>query len=195
MFKYLTSIILISLAVGVFVMFTNPFYNDISLLQAKVSAYDEALNNSKDLENERDKLTAKYNTVSADNLAKIKKLLPDSVDNIRLILEIEKLALPYGMALRDVQYSVVKEEPGAGSISNSSARGASTGAGYGAWELEFSVTGAYNNLINFTRSLESNLRIVDISSLQFTSTTSTTPNTGLETYRFAYKVKTYWLNN
>lgn len=195
MFKYLNSIIIISLAIGVFMMFTHPFYNGITELQAKAAAYDEALNNSKALENERDKLTAKYNTVSGDNLSKIKKLLPDSVDNIRLILEIEKLALPYGMALRDVQYSTVKSDVAEGGISNTVARGDTNNRGYGAWELEFSVTGSYNNLVNFTKSLENNLRIVDISSLQFTAATSTNSKTPLETYRFVYKVKTYWLNN
>ncbi len=176
-------------------MFAMPFYGDIQGLQDKVSAYNEALSNSKDLENERDKLAAKYNTISAENLAKIKRMLPDSVDNIRLVLEIEKLALPYNMVLKDVQYSTVKEEAPASGIANSSARVEQGGKGYEAWELEFSVTGSYNNLVNFTKSLENNLRIVDIASLQFSSVSSTTPGSPTEVYRFAYKIKTYWLKN
>lgn len=69
-----------------------------------MASYNEALNNSKALEAERDKLTQKYNSFDPENLSKLQKLLPDNVDNIRLILEIEKIASPYGMVLKNVKY-------------------------------------------------------------------------------------------
>ena len=87
-----------------------PGYKELSALKTQVSAYDQALNNSRSLEEERDKLTQKFNSISATDLDKIEKLVPDNVDNIRLILEIEKLASPYGMVLKDVHYEVVSKE-------------------------------------------------------------------------------------
>ena len=57
-----------------------------------MTSYNEALNNSKALEDKRDTLTAKYNTIDPNDLIKLQKLLPDNVDNIRLILEIGQIA-------------------------------------------------------------------------------------------------------
>lgn len=189
-------IILIGISITLFLVFTNPLYKDISLLREKVSAYNGALNNSKILEQERDKLTQKYNAIGSENLDKLQKLLPETVDNIRLILEIEKLALPYNMVLKDVKYdSAVKES----NNTNTTIPGVIFGGvgpkslvkDYGIWNLEFSTEGTYNNFINFTKDLENNLRIVDISSVSFSSSSSASAASNI--YKYSFKIKTYWL--
>ena len=103
-------VILIGISFAFFFVFTNPIYNDLLLLRTQVASYNEALNNSKMLENERDKLTAKYNSFSPDNLIKLQKLLPENINNIRLILEIEQIASPYGMVLKNVKYSTTTDK-------------------------------------------------------------------------------------
>lgn len=194
-------IILIGISACVLFVFANPIYGDITALRAQVSSFDEALNNSKALENERDKLTAKYNALNPDDLAKIQKLLPDNIDNIRLILEIEKIALPYGMVLRDVKYDVAEDSTSTNVANTASGIVPQGGRNlsvvnrdYGTWDLEFSTSGTYNNFLNFTRDLESNLRIVDISSIQFSSSTSLKINSA-DAYTYSFKIKTYWLKN
>lgn len=196
-------IILIGIAVSIFFTLANPMYNEISALKLSAASYDTALENSKMLENERDKLTAKYNAISPDDLIKLKKLLPDNVDNIRLILEIEQIALPYGMVLKDVKYSTINTNTktaetvaGGGSI-----QGGVVAApeGYGAFDLEFSTSGTYDNFIAFTKALESNLRIVDISSISFSSDTGNSDNKNKtfspEIYKYDFKIKTYYIKN
>ena len=199
MIKFLTPIILGAIAIAGFVLFTGPLYRDLGSLRAQVASYDEALNNSKTLENERDKLTKKYNSVEPTNLAKLEKLLPDNVDNIRLILEIEKIALPFGMSLKDVQYeAVAKEVPTEnGAIASGGATGQlSNNKNYGSWELSFATQGTYGNFVNFLKDLERNLRIVDVSSIQFISDVGTGANPNFaEVYRYVIKIKTYWLKN
>ena len=98
-------IILIGISVTVFIMFSNPFYKDITQLRTQVASYDQALSNSKALEEERDKLTTKDNAIDPENKRKLEKLLPENIDNIRLILEIGEIAAPYGMVLKDVKYN------------------------------------------------------------------------------------------
>ena len=110
MSRFVIPIILIGISVATFFTFTDPIYSEISALQEKKTSYDEALTNSKALENERDKLTQKFNSISGENLEKLEKLLPENVDNIRLILEIEQIAAPYGMALKDVRYNTTKND-------------------------------------------------------------------------------------
>ena len=177
MIRYVLAAILIGISVVGFFMFTDPLYKQIEELNMQATAYNEALDNSKALENERDKLTAKYNTISPENLLKIKKLLPDNIDNIRLILEIEQ-----------VDAAITQGSTGSGDQFKD----------YGSWDLEFSTTGTYNNFINFMKDLESNLRIVDISSIRFSSGSdirNVLALPGPEVYKFDFKIKTYWLKN
>ncbi len=210
MTRFILPVILIGISIAVFSMFTSPIYNQMAEFRAKAASYNEALSNSKTLENERDKLTTKYNSISPDDLLKLQKLLPENINNIRLILEIEQIAMPYGMVLKNVKYSVTsdKDTPNKGASSTSTPsskpRGSSLlGKDYGVWDLEFSTAGTYSNFLNFLRDLESNLRIVDISSIQFSSGADTKLNSSpsssnsspSEAYKYDFKIKTYWLKN
>lgn len=197
MFKLFTPIILIAISVGGFLMVVNPMYKELGELKAKATAYDQALTNSKALENERDKLTKKYNAISTDNLDKLSKLLPDNVDNIRLILEIEKVAAPYGMILKDVKYDSTKPTADKNGAVQGGDLSKTSNKDYGSWDLEFTTEGSYNNFLNFVRDLENNLRIVDIYTIQFTSDTALGTNKPplAETYKYAFRIKTYWMKN
>jgi Tfp pilus assembly protein PilO len=205
MMRFIMPIVLIGIAVAVFFMFANPIYNDISALQAQVASYNDALNNSKTLENQRDILTTKYNAIDPDNLAKLQKFLPDNVDNIRLILEIGQIASPYGMTLTDVKYNA---DTNTTNTTNAATTAVVQGGGntaktaskdYGTFDLEFSTSGTYSNFINFTKDLESNLRMVDISSITLSSDTANTSagskTTSPGVYKYDFKIKTYWLKN
>lgn len=202
--RFIAPIILIGISIAAFFTFARPFYNDIGKLRGEVVSYDEALNNSKMFRNEEDKLTQKYNSISKDDLTKIQKLLPDNIDNIRLILEIEQIALPYGMVLKDIKYSATDTAKNSTANSGATVQGGgmaqSSSKDYGIWDLEFSTTGTYSNFLNFTKDLESNLRIVDISSVQFSSGTViggkvTSGSPSSESYKYDFKIKTYWLKS
>lgn len=202
MTRLIIPIILIGIAGSFFFVFTNPIYNNISALNLDVASYNGALDNSKMFENERDKLTSKYNQIDPDNLVKIKKLLPDNVDNIRLILEIGQIALPYGMVLKDVKYSVIDKNTATTATTGTVIKGGSvleTSKNYGIFDLEFSISGTYDNFISFTKDLESNLRIVDISSITFSSNVSSSGSnpkiSSPDIYKYDFKIKTYYLKN
>ncbi len=213
--KFILPLGLIVISLAAFLVFISPNYNQIQELKTESASYDEALTNSKALEDQRDKLTAKYNAIDQDDLKKLQKLLPENVDNIRLVLEIGQLAAPYGMVLKNIKYNTTNDTtsakkvtpvtPGAvGAVSaqgNSNPSLASSNKSYGVWDLGFSVVGTYNNFINFTKDLENNLRIVDVSSVQFSSSSggatgvpgSTAPSA--ESYQYDFNIKTYWLKN
>lgn len=198
--RFIMPIILIGIAATVFFMFFNPFYQAIGELRTQVASYDEALSNSKALEKARDELTAKYNSINKDDLIKIQKLLPENIDNIRLILEIEQIALPYGMALKDIKYNSDDTAKSSTAGSGGSVQGGGAvptqPKDYGVWDLSFSTTSTYKNFLNFTRDLESNLRMVDIASIQFSSDTGgSTANPASDSYKYDFKIKTYWLKN
>jgi Tfp pilus assembly protein PilO len=197
MTRIILPIILIGIAVGTFLMFTTPIYQDIPVLRAEVDSYNEALSNSKALENERDKLTSKYNSIDKENLAKLEKLVPDNIDNIRLILEIEKVAQPYGMVLKDVKYNTEEVETGAvigGGPSGNQAARLAMQRDYRVLDMEFSVSGTYDKFLDFTKDLERNLRIIDIVAVTFSSEVDPKVNPS-GVYKYNFKIKTYWLKN
>jgi Tfp pilus assembly protein PilO len=204
MFRFLSPIILVGIAVAGFFMFTKPFYTEVSDLRSQVSAYNEALDNSKSLESERDKLTQKYNSLDKNSLLRLERMLPDSVDNIKLILELEKLAIPYGMVLKDVKYDTTSEKDIANANGTAVAAKNSKNSAvqqdnkdYGTWELEFSTQGSYFDFLNFVKDIEKNLRIVDIASVQFASVggTGLATNQPANNYKYTFKIRTYWLKN
>jgi Tfp pilus assembly protein PilO len=195
-------IIIIGIAISFFVVFTNPIYNDVLSLNGDVASYNDTLDNSKLLENQRDKLTSKYNLINPDNLTKLERLLPGNVDNIRLILEIGQIALPYGMVLKDVKYSVTPPASevvtAKGAVIQGGAAAKAPPKDYGIFDLEFSTSGTYDNFINFTKDLESNLRIVDVSSIAFSSDANIGGSSKIvptDIYKYNFKIKTYWLKN
>lgn len=196
MFRNIIPIILIGVVITGFFMFVNPMYKEIVDIKSQVASYNEALNNSKSLENERDKLTKKYNSIDPANLEKLTKFLPDGVDNIRLVLEIEKLALPYGMALKDVKYATTAADTKTSVVAGGTSKIANEQKNYGTWDLEFSTQGTYFNFVNLIKDLENNLRIVDVASVDFSSDTAPGINPALsESYKYNIKIKTYWLKN
>jgi len=205
MMRLIMPIVLIGIAITLFFMLTNPIYGEISALNAQAASYNAALDNSKALEYERDKLVTKSNSISYDNLLKLEKLLPGNVDNVRLILEIGEIAKPYGMVLKDVKYNVADAKTVA--TEGPVVRGGginSAPKNYGVFNLEFSTSGTYDNFVNFTKDLEKNLRIVDISSILFSSSNLAVVGAGAgvntrtdspEIYKYDFKIKTYWLKN
>lgn len=197
MFRLVVPIVLLGVAVGLFVTYTNPTYKSLTDLRSTYSAYNEALANSKKLLDIRNDLTTRYNAISAEDRQKIETMLPDNVDNIRFILDIEEISRPYGQTMRprDVKY-----DPNAQDTATKKTAQATPGQieaqnrNYGEFELEFSSTGNYSSFVSFLRDLEKNLRIVDITSITFASPdTGTVAATGQ--YKYNFKVKTYWLKN
>ena len=202
MFRYLVPTILTGAAIAGFFVFAKPIMGEISDVKQEIASYNEALDNANALENERDKLTTKLNSIDPVNLSKLEKLLPDSVDNIRLILEIEKIASPYGMLLKDVTYDSTtntgnSSKPNTQSGISGDQTQKDTTKGYGEWSLGFSTQGSYTNFLSFVKDLESNLRMVEIQSITFSSGEGVSlgkvqPS---DYYKYDFKIKTFWLKN
>lgn len=180
MSRSILSIILIIISVGVFVTFVDPVYSDIRDLRRDVSQFDEALNKSKELQAIRDSLLGRYNTFSSSDLDRIEKLLPDNVDNVRLILDLDGIASKYGILVRDVSINEDVTERGEDVVV--------TEKTFGKIELSFSVTAPYNEFKKLMRDLEQSLRLVDLKKLSFRPKESNP-----DLIDFNLTITTYWL--
>ena len=192
MLRFIFPTIMLAAAIGLFVVFTNPAYQDIGTLRVQQGAYDQALNNSQELLKVRDNLTNIYNNMSTTQRDAISKIMPDNVDNIRLIIDIQNVALKYGMNPTDIKYDANATGAAAGTApaAVTPAQLANTQKSYGTFELEFSVTGSYSNFLSFITDLEHSLRMIDIESVTFQA-----PNVGSSAIKYDIRVKTYWLKS
>ena len=183
-------IILIIASLGIFFLFVSPTYGDVSSLRANTVAYNNALTNSTQLQKVRDSLLSSYNSITDTDKNRLSDSLPNTVDNIQLILQLQQIASNHGMSLNNISFDTPTSDPNA-------ATGASSTVPYGVFNLEFKTQGTYDTFVSFLHDLEQNLRIIDINSISFTvppqtknsSTNATDPNV----YQYDIKIQTYWL--
>lgn len=185
--------------IALFFMVIRPVYSDIKKAKEDVLIYSTALNNSTELKEARDVLIEKYKNIKTEDRERLLHLLPSSIGNIELILEIEKIANLKGMPIKDIGFDTKKLEPEKnkeeeGTIVVEDDKLASLP--YGIFPIDFVVEGRYNVFVDFLKELEQNLRLVDIKSISFSVPDPvTTPGNNIDSSIFSYKLKveTYWL--
>ncbi len=183
----ITPIILILISLGAFFMYVDPNYRGTDLqsgarsvmdLQKEDAEYQTALNNTTAIRQKRDALVAKMGAINPDDLSKLGELLPDNVDNIKLVIDMNQIAQNHSLTLKNIKLDT-------GAAADPSKLGADTSK-YGTVGLSFSVSSSYENFQNFLTDLEKSLRLVEITDLSVSGN-----DTGI--YDFSVSLKTYWL--
>ena len=188
--NFIVPLILIVSSLGVFFGYINPNYkgsanpvpSDYSTygttaLQGELSKFQNVAQSSNTIVAQRDALVQKRNTISDTDQARLEKLLPSNIDNIRLIIEISNIAQGRNLIAKNI--SVGDANTSSDSIGQSDTP-------YGTLSLKFTVNATYANFIAFLHDLENNLRLVDVTNIGFAST-----DTGF--YDFTVTLNTYWL--
>jgi len=180
--KNVIATLLIGVSIGLFYMFIGPTYSEIQSKRAEKAQYDDALNNSQEILALRDSLLSKYNSFLPGDLARLEKLLPDQINNVHLIIEIDSIASRYGMVIKDVRLVSNETE----NSSEQQVLEVQTSP-FGLASLSFRVTGSYDDYRAFVQDLEKSLRLIDITSVSFSSEKET------DVYDVETSFNTYWL--
>lgn len=193
MAKTIISILCFIGAGAIFFVYTQPTYDTVQAQNAEIAKYDEALQKATELQQLKQSLLSKYNTFNQTDIDRLQKLLPDHVDNVRLILDIDSLAAKHAMAVQNVVVSSNQAAQGAqtaiGSVSSSKQK-------YDSLTIKFTTQGTYDTFRAFLADLQQSLRIVDLTSLTITRTADNATAIGGGTtpiYSFDISLKTYWL--
>ncbi|OGG50416.1 hypothetical protein A2704_05770 [Candidatus Kaiserbacteria bacterium RIFCSPHIGHO2_01_FULL_54_36b] len=208
--RLIIAIIGVMLAGGAFFWYTKPAYDNAQVLRANIAQYDAALDKAAELQSLKQSLLSRFNTFNESDIQRLQKLLPDHVDNVRLILDLDNLAADYGIALQNVDVSssqkdTVKGQTALGAIGASNQK-------YDSLTFTFSTTATYTEFVQFLTELESSLRIVDLvslsiasgASIQSTASSATNPfpqganpTAGARSteplYTYNITLRTYWL--
>jgi Tfp pilus assembly protein PilO len=168
-------------------MYVDPNYRGQNLggdkrsiqdLQKEDSEYKISLNNTTAIRMKRQALVDKQGKINPDNLVKLEKLLPDNIDNIRLVIDMNQIAKNHNLTLKNLKLDTdIKANPNKLGVDTSK---------HGTVGLSFSVSSSYDNFQNFLADLERSLRLVEITDLSVAGN-----DTGI--YDFSVGIKTYWL--
>lgn len=175
--NYTISIVLIAISFFLSVFYTSPLFGDINIVSAEKDSLNKSLGDSKGLRTIVAEKEALYNNLKdTDGFNKINKLLPDSIDNVKLIIDIDDIASKYNFKIKNIDIKV--EQPGD--------LGGDVNKAYGTAMLRFSVSAPYDSFKLFLKDLEDSSRLVDISSLTFSAGDKSVDEYNIE-------LKTYWL--
>src|SRR6185369_15148319 len=101
--RNLVPIVLIIISVGLYFTFTRGKFNEVSQVQAVNAQYQKAIDDFKDLVNKRNAAIEQYNQLNAEDRDRLEKMLPDNVDNVRLIIDVNSVAARHGIAIKEVK--------------------------------------------------------------------------------------------
>lgn len=193
MTRFLTPLLILGLALVSFFYFTTPVLTKIDDLKIERAKLIVALDNATKLKDKQKELLDLRNAMDPVDLADLKQLLPDNIDNVRLIIDINNIAKRRGLIVRNP--GIVKDaDEGGGSGSNQLVAAASdrpsggsqSGLGKSSVVISFSVSASYEIFKLFLEDLEHSLRIVDIESVSFSGNDK-------NLYDYKISLRTYWL--
>ncbi len=170
-------------AVGIFVGYTDNAYQNSKVLQAEATSYNDALTKAQELRELRDQLIARRNAFRTEDLQKLQDVLPDNVDNIRLVIDINGIAARHGLSLKNVQLGTLSD---ASKSRNPAAVGVS-GDPVGSVTLGFGISASYDDFLVFLQDLEHSLRVLDIENLSFKADDKDKAD-------YTFTLRTYWLH-
>ena len=192
--RLIIAIVGVALAGGIFFWYTKPAYDGVQEVRAKIAQYDEALNKAAELQKRKQELLSRFNTFNPSDIERLEKLLPNHVDNVRLILDLDALAARFGIALQNVDVSSSGSQDAKGKTPIGSVGAANQK--YDSLTFTFATIATYSNFVRFLTALESSLRIVDLESLSMTSggnAAAANKATSEPLYNFKITLRTYWL--
>src|ERR1035437_9017270 len=182
--RNITALILIVLAVGIYFTYTSGQITVLKSIQAENNQYLSAIDNATKLIKLRGTVLDQYNAISAGDKARLDNLVPDNIDNVRLIIDISGIATRHGITAAGIKTSA--DTAASTPKQTASNQTSVTGGGLSTVTVTFNVTTTYVNFIAFLQDLERSLRILDVTSITLSASAN-----GIYTY--GVTLNTYWL--
>ncbi len=176
-----TSIIaylILTLSIGY--AFIYPATGNLSVLMKEKQKYNDSLETVSNIKNKKSELLTKFNNISVADKKNINIILPNSLNFVKLISQIDAVAANYNISIDKVTSK--KTAPASGK-SIGEKQPPKT---YDSAIIGFSFIAPYNKFSNFMDDLEKSLRILDIRSVKLK-----TQENG--NYSYNVEFETYWL--
>lgn len=186
-----TALILIILAIGIYFTFTSGQLVQAKAIKVVNDEYASALKGAVELIRIRDEVLAQYKALSEEDQIRLDKMIPSTVDNIRLVIDLNEVAFKHGFSLKNIKATA----PSSKNTQSANPRGGLPTTNrpssiaiptLDTVTVSFSVTAPYLEFISFLQDIEANLRIMDPTKISVSGKDS-------GDYEFNVELKTYWL--
>jgi Tfp pilus assembly protein PilO len=175
------------LAVALIFGYIVPTYkNSIVAAQTRIKSYENALTAAKGFTEKEADLAKQRASISPTDLARLESFLPDGVNNVQLILDLDGLAARSGMALSN--FDIDTNSVSNGSASNDpTALALESNNPVNSVNLSLETTGTYTQFRSFLTGIEQSLRPLDITDIKVSPA-----DNGI--YKYNLTVRIYWLH-
>jgi hypothetical protein len=186
----LLPLIAIVFALALIFLYIRPTYSgSIATTRDQIKSYDDALAAAERFQQKEAELTQARAQIPAESLSRLNEFLPDGVDNVQLILDLNALAARSGMTLSD--FDTNNQSDGTTDTSQGQALGADSmglvsSSPIDSLDLTFQAAGTYSSFRTFLDGIEGSLRQLDVVSVDLQKT-----DTGVYTYTVTARI--YWL--
>ncbi len=205
--SFLTPIILLIASGALLFTVTQGQYDEYKTLNAEVQQRVTTLETFKEFIVLRDKLLDVSQKVSGNRKVddRINKMVPETIDTIRLHMDLYGIAGFYNIPLKDLTISAAAEDGQSVAAPqetgmNPSAMGAQVGitvqdkAVRKVYNIKFGFTSSYEKSVAFLKDLEKSLRIIDITNFDIAPKVTGTAKEGKTLqYNVTVGAKTYGL--
>jgi hypothetical protein len=103
--RVLLPILFLVVSVGLYFTYIAKAMGEVQALKTEDAGYDQLLASAKKIRDRRAELTEQYKQLDAGGLKKVQKMIPDHIDNVRLLIDIDNIASVYGLRIRDFTFS------------------------------------------------------------------------------------------
>lgn len=157
-------------------------------LQAQSSELNQALANANTLTTVAGNLQTKMAQIPADELARLNEFLPDTNDNVDLVVKLNNIATGRGLLLKNVKIGDGQNTPSAAASGVSATFSTTTSLtnNIGETDISFTVSGPYALFLGFLSDMSDSLRLLDIKSLSFSADDK-------DNSQYNVVLKTYWV--
>ncbi len=193
--KNIISLILIAAAVWIFWSYTDPIYKEANGLKEVRADYQAKLEQANEFRQKYENLALAYQSFSEADVIRLSRLVPDTVDTVRLVMDVSDIAAKQGLLIKNIKISeptkigVPVAAPSAEGLTPGAIR-IGTNQDFNSIDLSFSVTGSYERFVAFLQDLEKSLRILDVTEIKFATPTNSVKG---NSYDFGIGLRAYWL--
>lgn len=182
-----SSLALIIISVGTSFFFGKPLLSDASALKEERVKFEEAVEKARQIEERKNELLARLNEITAVDRERIETFLPTREGVVRLVADIDGIAAKYGISIDAVSSGESNSD-----VTRSASDTEPTSKYYGTKSLTLDFSAGYADLVAFLIDLEKSLRVIDIRSIDLSSSIDETgKSTGVYQYRVTGDI--YWL--
>jgi Tfp pilus assembly protein PilO len=175
-------IITLVIAVILFFVYINPTWTgSIASTRAAITSDNQTLAAVSAYTSEESQLTSARNAINQDSLAKLSAFLPDSVDNVGIILDLNALAARSGLSLSNIDVM-----PNAASAPANGVLPTAGTSAISSVDISLSALGTYAAFQNFLTGIEKSERLLDARNITVKGS-----DTGVYSYQMTLRI--YWL--